>query len=715
LKESEIKNFPALPNPVLIGANLKLSQKVLKEEKIDLNSLRPNQGLVWCFSYQGKSGLLCLAGSKEALLKTGRTFFLRWPYFWEIWGRSSGHTFEKLETDLENFFSRENLSIQKKIISSLLYTFPSTLSLPPGLKSLNLESLGEISNLTINLFFQKTEDLEKAFRALSLLKTQRTRGERTEELAYPACAEIDFRLISGQRQERLALPRPGSTKRLLTPGFKEIPRVPEKPKQFDLGEAFSGQGFYLDRNQDGIIDGLETSVIISAANLPGNLPLLTSRLVLETAGGSFPLVYFDSEVENRKALVAPILIGENAITKELVKSGWLKLPTLSSAQGIIKLVSGRSEFSDAILIHGDSAAALAKTLEYFSQKFPFLTEYKKGEPEISGLKEDLEKFLKGENGAAEAFFQTKLAEELPKLKNQQLEKVELSLVLPTLNKEFQSFLENYLKNSLACPEVKLSFSSLNQSLQVLNQEKQLTWEVDEVLSLIQETLAKIKPGSELKISLGVSESPSIRTNLKKKIEALAEDKQLKAEVEVLSAYKQGFFWLVEKILPLLKNKPVSRILLRFSEEAENNSGQLKRFYADPNRWLQELYPVDEILARDLNLPLEKIEIEKKPASEPIYEVLAYDENNRILLNETFSPRTKERLFLTVMPEWGSASITTGWCTIKENNKTLLDVSLKTDPERFWDYFQEDILRSLSDFVLKKTNYEPTFSKQPYFK
>ena len=90
-KESEIGQFSRLKNPVLIGSNLKLSQAILAQEKIDLQSFSPNQGLIIVFNYQGQQGFLVVAGSQETLLRTGRAFFLRWPYFWEIWTRIRFH------------------------------------------------------------------------------------------------------------------------------------------------------------------------------------------------------------------------------------------------------------------------------------------------------------------------------------------------------------------------------------------------------------------------------------------------------------------------------------------------------------------------------------------------------------------------------------------------------------------------------------------------
>lgn len=714
-KESEIRNFSSLNNPILIGSNLTLSKKILKEENFDLSHLKPNQGLISIFNFQGKQGIICIAGSEEALLQTGRAFFLRWPYFWEIWGRESGYTYQTLEKDLENFFSQENINIQKTVVYRLLYSFPPISSLPTTLKALNFQNSGEIAQMTINVYFSDSSDLEKALAALRLLSGQRAKGIRTEILAYPACAQLEFQLVYGRRIEKIILERPGSTKRLLTPSYKEMASIPEKGKQFDLTELFSSKGVYVDRNQDGINDGLETTVVIPREFSAKGLSWLTTRLMLDTAGGLFPLTYLETEIENKKALIAPILIGDNSLTQELIKNGKLKLPVLEPFQGLIKCVPQAFGPADGLVVYSPSPAGLEKTLEYLGKKFPYLTEYQKGQPEITWIKDDIEKFLAGENGAAEAYFQLKLDEELEKLKNQEVENLELTISLPHPNPEFQNYLEKYLKSTVVSSQIKVNVNSVYDGTPVFQKEKDLTWEAEEALNLLKEKLSTVDINQPLKISLGLSESPTVRSKLKQTVEALLAEKNLSGEVEVLSAYKQGFFWLTEKILPALKNRPVQKILIRFAEDKDLQSEKTKRFYSDPNRWLQELYPVDEILARELALPLEKIELEKKSTSEPIYEVYAFDDKNNILLHESFSPKTRVIPFLSVLPEWGSVTITTGWLTVKQGNQPVSEVLLKTDLERFWDFYQEEILRPLYDFVLKKTNHQPTFSQQPYFK
>lgn len=714
-RASEIKNLSLLHNPVLIGTNLDLSQKILRKEKVDENSLKSNQGMILLFSYQNTQGIICLAGSEQALLKTGRAFFLRWPYFWEIWGRESGYTFETLENDLKNFFSEEDVNFQQTVVSRILYTFPPANLVPAGLQSLAFDSSGEISSMTVNVRFPDPVNLEKAMTALKLLAGQRSKGIRTEVLSYPACAEIEFELISGSRTHRILLERPGASRRLLTPAFKEIPRLPDKARQFDLTELFSSKGIYSDRDQDGLNDGLESAIIIPRQFPVKTLPLLTTRLVLDTAGGTFPLTYLESEVENKKALISPILVGQNSLTQELIKTGKLKLPQLSPFQGIIKTIPKALGPSEALVIFSPSPAGMEKTLEYFSKKFPYLTDYQKGQPEISWLKEDTEKFLAGENGAAEAFFQNKLSEELEKLRNQELEKLELSVFLPQPNPGFQAYLEKYVRDTLSIAETKITASSINQGLQVLEKETRLTWEADEALNLVKEQLPKVETRSRINISLGLSESPEVRSKIKKQIGAWLAEQNLAGEVEVLSAYKQGFFWITEKIISALKNKPVQKILIRAAKEKDSPGETTKRFYTDPNRWLQELYPVDEILARELNLPLERIELQMKPEGGPVYEVYVFDGQGAVIVHEGFSPRTTEIPFLSVLPEWGQVKVATGWVTVKDEARVLVDLPIKTDPERFWEFFQNEIIRPLYDFVMKKTNHEPVFSKQPYFK
>ena len=91
-------------------------------------------------------------------------------------------------------------------------------------------------------------------------------------------------------------------------------------------------------------------------------------------------------------------------------------------------------------------------------------------------------------------------------------------------------------------------------------------------------------------------------------------------MHVLSAYKQGYSWLVDEIEPELKDKNVAKMKIEFATyrdpEKLSSMGAM-------SRWGEELFPVDEVLARDLRIPLANIELaEKSDANGPTYTVHA---------------------------------------------------------------------------------------------
>jgi hypothetical protein len=714
-RESEVKSWEGLPNPILIGSNLRWARDIVKDRKIDVVQLGPDKGLVFVFSHKNQRGIACVAGSDEGLLRTGRAFFLRWPYFWEIWGRDTGATYLSLENDLTKFLGQEEVLLQKTIVREALYEFPPAGSARGALKNLSFTS-GEIKNLVVEIYFADEDDQKKAHKALDLLKRQRPKGLRSAVLSYPGCAQITFELRYGKKNLKLVLPRLGSSKRLLTPPFKEMTWVDGEGRDFDLLNLFSTKGLYADRDGDGILDGLETSIIISEGLNCKGVAGLASKLVLPSAGASFPIVYLDSEIEQQgKGLVAPILVGPNGLSLDLIKTGKLKIPALENAWGLVQVVPNAFNKSGALVVHSPDTPGLEKTLAYLAESFPYFDDYAAGRPQLKDVPEDFERFLDGEKGSAEAYFDGRLRKLAEEIKDRDLDTFEVRFTLPRENRPFEDAARKSMESSLNAKSFSFRTQTLRESKKIFEKEKEFPWEGDDAIALLQDALKKTADLKPVKVSLGVSESPEVRKGLKKRIEqVLAENNLAGSEVEVLSAYKQGFFWLTERVQASLKNKGVHHVTIRFTAD-EDPRNVLKRSYSEPYRWLQELYPVDEILAKDLQIPLERIEFEIKPAGGPIYEASAFDVKGSILFQQSFSPRTKEIPFLNVLPEWGRSRITTGWLKVEAGKETALDVDLQTDLERFWEFYQEEVLKPVYAHILATTDYEPTFAKQPYFK
>jgi hypothetical protein len=717
-RESEVLSRQAVSFPILVGANQTWAREALKERKLDPASLPPNQGMIFLFSRPGGQGIACVAGSDETLLQTGRAFFLRWPYFWEVWGRESGATYMGLEADLAGFLSAEGITLQKIVVREALYEFPVAPPPSDGLQALSFNQ-GQIKNLTVEAHFAAAGDRKKAQEALALLGLQRLKGIRTGTLSYPGCAILTFELRCGEALSRIALPRTGSTKRLLTPGFKERPGAEPSGKEFDLSSLFSTKGVYSDQDRDGIADGLDSVLVIPSDFSGLSAAGLSSRLVLATAGATFPLVQLDSEIEARKSLTAPILIGENKLTLDLVKTGKLPSRLLESSTGLVKVIPKAFGKSSVLVVRAPDPPGLEKTISYLSQTFPYLEDYGEGRPQLADLTADLDRFLTGEKGAAEAYFMNAVEKTAAELKGRDIESVDVELVLPGTSAAYENAVRHTLEGSAGKAALTLQTSALRSGRAVFEKEKSFTWEVDDALALLRENLRALVTaagkGGAVEVSLGISESPAVRKRVRAEVETLlAEAGYPAARVEVLSAYKPGFFWLTEKIAPALEGKGARRLSIRFAEEPEDFT-RPKRTYVEPSRWLQELYPVDEILARDLAISLDRIEFEAMAPGGPVYEVRAYDGRDAVVLESSFTPKTREILLSNVFPEWGTAKITTGWLRLKAGGVVVCDLPLATDLEKFWAFYQEEVLKAVAGHVRKKTGDEPTFSKQPYFK
>ncbi|MGD0782557.1 MAG: hypothetical protein ABSA30_06830, partial [Candidatus Aminicenantales bacterium] len=714
-RESDAGRIDRLENPILLGTNVKWLKDALRGGDLESPALGVNEGLVSVFAYKAQTGIFIAAGSDDALLQTARGFFLRWPYLWDIWGREEGQTYATLERDIDQFLAAEGVHLQRTVIRSVSYEFPPAPKGPGPLKKLSFNA-GEIKNLAAEINFTDENDLTAAAKAFDALRLAHLRGQKSEVLSYAGCARITVALRFGKTKMESSLPRQGYPKRMLTASYKDLSRADGAGREFDLTGLFTSKGFYGDADKDGILDSCDSQIIVPAGAAPRAVAALASRLVLNTAGATFPIVALDREFEPHKALTAPLLIGPTTQTQELIRVGKLVPPPLENSTGLITVIPKAFNRSSALAVLGADTIGLEKTIGYLSRTFPYFASYGPGRPQIGDVPADLERFLKGERGAAEAFFLPVLRKALEEIKDKDLETLKVEVLLPKANPKFDDEVKRACAASVKSPAVEINSASLTDGRKILEKEQKFSWEGTDAFDLVKDKL-KDAPAlpAPLKISLGLSESPEVRSKIRKQIEQYAAE-QLKqpAEVEVASAYKQGFFWLTEKVLPALKGKTIAQVVVRFTEE-KDDFRKPKRFYAEPTRWLQELYPADEILARDLPLPLDKIRFEMSPDLSAVYDVTALDAKNAVVFEQSFSPRVKEIPYLKLLPEWGTVKLTTGWARIERGDEVLYDGLLATDLEKFWNFYQDEVLAPVYSQILKKTGGTPTFSKQPFFK
>ncbi len=715
-KESEYRALSSQAFPILIGSKLEAVKKWAAQKKLSLDQLEKNQGIVALLTGSQQSGVVLAAGSDESLLRTAREFFLRWPYLWEIWGREEGDTYISLEQDIQKFFDAQNLTPSNTAVVKAAYDFAAAKSPYDAIKKLRFNN-GDIKDLSVAVDFDRPEQQARAIRAIEELKFLHKRGARTDTLSYPGCAQLTFEFRRDGKMLKISLPRVGFPQRMLTPSYKPRPQAAKSGKKFDLTNLFTGKGFYSDSDKDNILDTLD-SVLILPQKLPAHGAYwITSRLVLNTAGASFPIAYLDREIENKERLKAPIIIGRNnRFTQELIDAGKIKRPQLKKGWGIVQIVPQALNKSNALVICEEDALGLERTLSFFGQTFPYFGDYGEGHAEVQDVPTALEEFLEGKRGSAEAHFWIKLKTFIKDMADKKFSHFNLRLFLPQKNEKFATYVREYLDKKLHAEKIDIQDFALKDSKNIFQKEKEFSWEGNDAFHLIQRNVKNLRPSdSPLKICVGVSESPAVRQKIAGKIEAFLKSSEFSQfDVDVFSSYKQGFFWIKEKILPVLEEKNAHHVLIRFAREREDFS-RPKRFYSEPTRWLQELYPVDDLIAAKLRIPLDRIEFEMKDEAEPVYDVTAFDEKENILFDKHFSPHTRESLYMQALPEWGKVKLTTGWVRIEQDKKVVLDTGLNSDLEKFWEFYQTDILKEVYSHILKKTGNNPSFKKQPYFK
>src|SRR5439155_6945787 len=195
-------------------------------------------------------------------------------------------------------------------------------------------------------------------------------------------------------------------------------------------------------------------------------------------------------------------------------------------------------------------------------------------------------------------------------------------------------------------------------------------------------LPKVKSGSKVEIETRLSEAPEVRRGIADNVRAqLTAAGAVDPKVRVLSAYKQGYLWMTEQVIPELKGKNPRNVHAKVAEYHPDLSKKYK-FYMVPSRWVHELYPVDEIFLRDLGIAKDNFSVEIVNDPKDIYTVDVTDAAGKVVYHTTFSPKTVEREYLDKFPGWSRVLVTTGWISASVNGTSVVDERIATDPERF---------------------------------
>ena len=291
--------------------------------------------------------------------------------------------------------------------------------------------------------------------------------------------------------------------------------------------------------------------------------------------------------------------------------------------------------------------------------------------------------------------------------------------------------KNYEKLKTAYPNVQ--FKKHIDFESVYEKEFDIQWEVEKAKDILKENLFPIlNSGDKVEIYGALSEDIDTRRQFKDFIEKEISKKEAHiCNCEIICAYKQGFSWLEEIITPKLQDKNIKSMNVYFKpfmkpgqsdwgdvdgcSPSYKTDGDPDKWFDLPLRYLQELYPVDDIICANLGISRDDIHMELYEGNEDItYLVEGIAQNGEKIFSDSYKAAYVERPYLDIFPNMGLVHPSTGYIKAVVNGKTLIDERVATDLENIWNIYQTEVLGYCKKFIDDQCDGKPTEDMQPFF-
>jgi len=494
----------------------------------------------------------------------------------------------------------------------------------------------------------------------------------------------------------------------------------------DLSSLYANEGLLGDSDSNLIPDRTEALLVVDG---PGTDPVidLAARLGLESTGVSFPLVYPAAAIEKPGTEPTLVLVGTtHRLVDQLVTAKKYERPALKPGEGVIQIVPKAFGDKSAVVVYGADPAGLRRAIVQASERLPHIWPRGKDRPTLDDVEEDARRFFAGRSPAGQAaialYKLDQLLAKAPPIGDLAQVVVQVSVDHPA--PAFSDFVFRRIEERFKGAHNTVSVENLHASgatVETVGNERiggeyAIPWEVDEFRALVRTTvIPAIRKRQVVAIEARLSEPPAVRTLLQREVyaELVKAGADPSSTVTVLCAYKQGYSWLYDVVRPALAGKPVDRLRIRFAAAAPPPAWTQQAMLT-PTRWLLELFPIDEVLARDLPIERARIVFEQAPADAPTYQVDATAKDGRVLYAASFTPAIVVRPYFDRFPDYEKVRVTTGWVTATAGGAPILSQRIETDPERVWDIFQSKTLPRIYDYVMRVGEGKPRPEDAPHF-
>lgn len=547
----------------------------------------------------------------------------------------------------------------------------------------------------------------------------------------------------------------GSPVVLLNPNPLPLPTLGPAPSvaahSLDLTQLFTIDGLLGGSAKMPIPDGV-TSRLYVPEGMPGvAMANLAARLGLETTGIALPIAYVPSgispaQVDKQAVVTADSTLGRQIIAELSSATDQQGKPfgpeifsPLAAGEGEIREIDDAFGKHAALLVRGDAAGESA-ALDYAAEHIPFLWQADKRYESLDEIRYDLHRFFSLRSSAGQAAVALYHLEQWLKQADANKSKpasINATVYVDKADPKLSSFITSYLEQQAPGTKVQVHVGSLHAGLKCCSHDPDLhyvsrlhpfvqtpptfkddftiPWEGRRLIEKVRNAASQIVRGQPVSLRAEVSEGPAERLTLKEQLEKiliLAGAPENQTQVEVLCAYKPGYSWLMDDIAPQLAGKSVSRMVIEFQPNIDPTHTSL--LYSGA-RWLQELYPVDEMLGRALHIPFQRIQFKKMNSTMgPTYRVAAYGAAGEQLLTRDFTVHTAVEPYSGEFPEYDHVQVDTGWVHFVSGGRTILNERVRTDEELFWSHYQNVTLPRIFHLIMAQNNGYPRVEYQPLF-
>ncbi len=514
-------------------------------------------------------------------------------------------------------------------------------------------------------------------------------------LDYPGLASVEVRISGGPAMRlpgRAAPDRPGPISARPGTGAKD---------NLDLSNLYTAEG---------LLGGSPIPNRVDAVLVPGmsgltGLPELGARLGLESTGLTVPLVHPSGSIKNPESRPTMILAGKgNHLTDQLSEDGRIDLNAIETGGGLIQIVPDAFGSKSAIVITGGDDAGAERALHQVAMGFPHLGERGKDRPTVNDVERELWDALSGHTPLGQAATgMYKLNRIGQALQDEDIVAANILMSVEKAAEGLDGWVESRAINIFGTDQVEVQIDNrdvLNASTKIYEEAITFPSEVARFHALMSNHVYPSANGRSVRIEARLSEPPEVRTRLANETHAALIEAGANpdgTEVVILSAFKQGYSWLYDVIRPRIEGQEIGEIEISFLRNDPPEEWPQQAIHT-PVRWLHEIFPIDEVLARDLGLELDQISFEEVMEG-PIYTVRVTDREGSEILSEIFEPHYVMRPYFDRFEDYEKVRVTTGWLRAQAEGDILVDQRIATDPETFWDHFQATVLPRMYDHVM----------------